>query len=149
MTVEENIWSVLEITEPNESKRLEMLEELLNEFSIQHIRQSPALALSGGERRRAEIARALATQPRLLLLDEPASFLDVRHQVGIYDIVRRMVADEDCGVLTVMHDLNLAARCDRLVLMDAGRVAAQGTPHEVLRRELREQYWQGRDRRVS
>jgi iron complex transport system ATP-binding protein len=87
--------------------------------------------LSSGERQRVVFARALAQQPRVLLLDEPASFLDVRHQVGLYDIVREL-ALEGCAVLTVLHDLNLAAEyCDRIYLLRAGRVEADGPTEKV------------------
>jgi iron complex transport system ATP-binding protein len=88
--------------------------------------------LSSGERQRVVFARALAQQPRALLLDEPASFLDVRHQVEIYDIVRRLATERECGVLTVMHDLNLAAEyCDRIYLIQNGSIEAEGPTEEV------------------
>lgn len=89
--------------------------------------------LSAGERQRVVFAKALAQQPRALLLDEPASFLDIRHQVELYDIVRSMAGEGGCTVLTVMHDLNLAAEyCDRIYLLCQGRVAAGGPTPEVL-----------------
>lgn len=92
----------------------------------------PIHELSSGERQRVVFARALAQQPRALLLDEPASFLDIRHQVELYDTVRRLVADSGCSVLTVLHDLNLAAEyCDRIYLLREGRVAARGQTEEV------------------
>jgi len=88
--------------------------------------------LSSGERQRVVFARALAQQPRALLLDEPASFLDIRHQVELYDVVREL-ADRGCTVLTVLHDINLAAEyCDRLYLLKHGRVEAGGLTGEVL-----------------
>ncbi|MBT5186731.1 MAG: LPS export ABC transporter ATP-binding protein, partial [Kordiimonadaceae bacterium] len=96
MTVEENIWSVLEICEQNPTNRSEKLENLLDEFSIQHIRQAQALALSGGERRRVEIARALASGPSYMLLDEPFAGID---PIAISDI-RNLVShlkDRDIG----------------------------------------------------
>ena len=90
------------------------------------------LELSSGERQRVVFARALAQQPRVLLLDEPASFLDVRHQVEMYDIVRGLVEERDCSVLTVLHDLNLAAEyCDRIYLLKEGRIEARGATEEV------------------
>jgi len=89
--------------------------------------------LSAGERQRVVFARALAQQPRTLLLDEPASFLDVRHQIEIFDIVRSRVDDAGRSALTVLHDLNLASQyCDRLYLVRAGRVVAAGPTEEVL-----------------
>ena len=89
--------------------------------------------LSSGERQRVVFARALAQQPRMLLLDEPASFLDIRHQVEVYDVVRALVAERSCSVLTVLHDLNLAAEyCDRIYLLREGRIEAAGPTAEVL-----------------
>jgi iron complex transport system ATP-binding protein len=87
----------------------------------------PIHGLSAGERQRVVFARALAQQPRLLLLDEPASFLDIRHQVELYDVVREEARAGGRTVLTVLHDLNLAAEyCDRVYLLHRGAVAASG-----------------------
>ena len=89
--------------------------------------------LSAGERQRIVFARALAQDPRVLLLDEPASFLDIRHQIELYDVVRELAADQRVAVLTVLHDLNLAAEyCDRIYLLRDGRIAAGGPTAEVL-----------------
>ena len=88
--------------------------------------------LSGGERQRVFVSRALAQQPRVLLLDEPTSNLDVFHQLKVFDLVRRLV-DEGLTAIAAIHDLNMAARyCDRLVLLFEGRVLAEGPPDEVL-----------------
>lgn len=88
--------------------------------------------LSSGERQRVVFARALCQEARFLLLDEPASFLDVRHQVGLYDVVRELVEERGCGAITVLHDLNLAAEyCDRIYLLRAGRVEVAGPTAEV------------------
>jgi iron complex transport system ATP-binding protein len=92
----------------------------------------PIHELSSGERQRVVFAKALAQQPRVLLLDEPASFLDIRHQVALYDVVRDLAANDGCAVLTVLHDLNLAAEyCDRICLLRDGRVVASGVTAEV------------------
>lgn len=93
----------------------------------------PIHELSSGERQRVVFARALAQQPRILLLDEPASFLDIRYQVELYDIVRDMAHTQGCAVLTALHELNLAAEyCDRVYLLSDGRIAADGAPAQAL-----------------
>ncbi len=97
----------------------------------------PAGELSGGERQRVVVARALAQEAPLLLLDEPTAHLDLGHQAGVLDLMRRRCREERRGVLAVVHDLTLAARyCDRLVLLSAGKVAAEGRPEEVLRSDV-------------
>jgi len=89
--------------------------------------------LSGGERQRVLIARALAQEPRLLLLDEPTANLDLQHQIGVLELVRDLVRQGQLGAVAAVHDLELAARfCDRLVLLHEGRVLADGTPERVL-----------------
>ena len=88
--------------------------------------------LSGGERQRVFVSRALAQQPRVLLLDEPTSNLDVLHQLKVFDLVRQLI-DDGLTAVAAIHDLNMAARyCDRLVLLKNGRVLAEGSPEEVL-----------------
>jgi iron complex transport system ATP-binding protein len=96
-------------------------------------------SLSGGEWQRVRLARALAQEPRILVLDEPTTSLDVRHEMELFELVRRLV-DGGLAGLVITHHINLAARfADRMILLSAGRVAAEGSPTEVLRREtLRE-----------
>jgi len=89
--------------------------------------------LSGGEKQRVILARALAQEPRLLFLDEPTAFLDLKHQAAVYRLTQRLCRDQGLTAVAVTHDLNLAAQfCDRLLLLYQGRVAASGTPEEVL-----------------
>lgn len=93
-------------------------------------------ALSGGERQRVLIARALTQEPRLLLLDEPTSFLDLKHQLAVYEVLTRLRSETGLTLLIASHDVNLAARhCARLVLLHGGTIFADGTPAEVLRPE--------------
>jgi iron complex transport system ATP-binding protein len=96
----------------------------------------PITALSGGERQRCMIARALAQQPQVLLLDEPTAHLDISYQIEILDLARRLTAEKGLATLVVLHDLNLASQyCDQLVLVAEGRVVAAGTPAEVVTEE--------------
>ena len=132
MTVEENIWSILEICENDSQKRVSKLENLLDEFAIQHIRQSPALSLSGGERRRVEIARALASGPLYMLLDEPFAGID---PIAIADI-RNLVShlkDRDIGVLITDHNVRETLDIiDRAYIIHDGQVLMSGTPNEIV-----------------
>jgi lipopolysaccharide export system ATP-binding protein len=127
LSVEDNILAVLEIVQPDRHKRRERLEELLSEFSITHLRRTPALALSGGERRRVEIARCLAADPKYLLLDEPFAGVDpiavgeIRHLV--HDLKSRGI-----GVLITDHNVRETLEIvDRAYILHAGRVLMSGT----------------------
>lgn len=114
------------------SRDLAIVREAMERTRTWHLRGRPVDELSGGERQRVLLARALAQDPRVLLLDEPTAHLDISYQVEMMDLVRGLVGE---GLTTVaaLHDLNLAAMyCDRLVLLDRGRIAAMGTPAEVL-----------------
>jgi iron complex transport system ATP-binding protein len=97
-----------------------------------HLARRPITELSGGERQRVILARALAQEPAILLLDEPAAFLDIRHEVEMYDLLRDLQRS-GITVVSVLHDLNLAAQyCERLLLLHEGRLARAGTPTEVI-----------------
>lgn len=117
-----------------ESQRdIEIAQEALKRCDVLELSNRSIDRLSAGERQRVVFARALTQEPEVLLLDEPASFLDIRNQVAIYDIVRETVEQRQVAVLTVMHDLNLAAEyCDRIYLLDEGKIVAGGPTREVL-----------------
>jgi iron complex transport system ATP-binding protein len=106
---------------------------MLTLTDIRHLAHQPITALSGGERQRVFIARALAQQPHILLLDEPNAHLDIAHQIEIFNIIRKLNRDSGLTVVSVSHDLNLAAAySDRVAMMVCGSIAAVGTPAEVL-----------------
>jgi lipopolysaccharide export system ATP-binding protein len=132
LSVEDNIRAVLELTEPDRGKRESVLRGLLDEFSISHLRRSPAVALSGGERRRVEIARALAANPQFMLLDEPFAGID---PIAIHDIrllVRQLTA-RGIGVLVTDHNVRETLELiDRALIIHEGKVLTEGTPHEIV-----------------
>lgn len=132
MNVEDNIYSILQIAEADEKKRREKLESLLEEFSITHIRKSHALSLSGGERRRVEIARALATNPSFILLDEPFAGVD---PIAVNDI-RKMVGhlkDRGIGVLITDHNVReTLSIVDRAYIVYDGMILTSGTKDEIV-----------------
>ena len=117
-----------------ESERdIEQARKALERCGAGDLADRPIQQLSAGERQRIVFAKALAQQPRALLLDEPASFMDIRYQVELYDIVREQAQQDGRTVLTVLHDLNLAAEyCDRIYLLKQGRIEAGGTTETVL-----------------
>ena len=149
LSVEDNISAILDISEPNRHKRRERLEELLSEFSIEHLRRAPALALSGGERRRVEIARALAANPKYLLLDEPFAGVD---PISVGDI-RLLVADlkkRGIGVLITDHNVRETLEIvDRAYILHEGRVLMSGTPDEVVHNENVRRVYLGDNFRIS
>lgn len=132
MTVENNIRAVLEVTDDNLARREARLEELLAEFSVSHLRRTPALALSGGERRRVEIARALASDPSFMLLDEPFAGID---PIAVDDI-RNLVAhlkDRGIGVLITDHNVRETLDIvDRAYILHDGAVLMEGAPSEIV-----------------
>jgi lipopolysaccharide export system ATP-binding protein len=132
MTVENNIRSVLEVVEPNRIKREQILNDLLAEFSIEHLRRIPALALSGGERRRCEIARALASHPHFILLDEPLAGIDPIAVADIRDLVSHL-KDRGIGVLITDHNVRETLDIiDRAYILHDGRVLMEGAPSEIV-----------------
>jgi len=132
LSVEDNIRAVLEVTEPVREKREAILEDLLAEFSITHLRQAPALALSGGERRRVEIARALASNPAFILLDEPLAGIDPIAVSDIRDLVAHLKL-RDIGVLITEHNVRETLEIiDRAYILHDGMVLMEGAPAEIV-----------------
>ncbi len=135
MTVEGNIRAVAEVVEPDKARQDALVEALLSEFSIAHLRRSPALALSGGERRRCEIARALASRPSFILLDEPLAGID---PIAVGEI-REMVShlkDRGLGVLITDHNVRETLDIiDRAYILHEGTVLFEGRPSEIVAHE--------------
>ena len=149
MTVEDNILSILEIAVRDKRKQRERLEELLSEFSIEHLRRASALALSGGERRRVEIARCLAAGPKYVLLDEPFAGVD---PIAVGEI-RHLVADlknRGIGVLITDHNVQETLQIvDRAYILHDGKVLMSGTTEEVIRDENVRRVYLGNSFRAS
>jgi lipopolysaccharide export system ATP-binding protein len=132
LTVEDNVRAVLELVEPDRSRREGELRDLLDEFSILHLRHSPAVALSGGERRRVEIARALATRPQFMLLDEPFAGIDPIAIGDIRQLVRQLT-DRGIGVLVTDHNVRETLELiDRALIIHEGAVLTEGSPDEIV-----------------
>jgi lipopolysaccharide export system ATP-binding protein len=146
LTVEQNIMAVLEVAEPDAQARRDRLEQLLGEFGLTHLRESAAMALSGGERRRCEIARALAADPSIVLLDEPFAGIDPISIADIRELVREL-KKRDIGVLITDHNVRETLDIvDRACIIYDGQVLFAGTPqalvadHEVRRLYLGESF---------
>ena len=149
LSVEDNILSILEIAEPDRIKRHERLDALLSDFSITHLRRAPALSLSGGERRRTEIARCLAAGPKYLLLDEPFAGVD---PIAVGDI-RSLVAhlkDRGIGVLITDHNVReTLGIVDRAYILHDGQVLMSGTTEEVVQDENVRRVYLGQHFRIG
>lgn len=149
MSVEDNILAILEIAEPKKHARQQKLEDLLSEFSIEHLRRAPALALSGGERRRVEIARCLAAGPKYVLLDEPFAGVD---PIAVGEI-RQLVAElknRGIGVLITDHNVQETLQIvDRAYILHDGKVLMSGTTQEVVADENVRRVYLGQGFRVS
>ena len=149
LSVENNILAILEIAEPDRTTRREKLEELLSEFSIEHLRRAPAMALSGGERRRVEIARCLAAGPKYVLLDEPFAGVD---PIAVGEI-RGLVHDlknRGIGVLITDHNVRETLEIvDRAYILHDGKVLMSGTTDEVVRDENVRRVYLGQSFRVN
>jgi lipopolysaccharide export system ATP-binding protein len=149
LSVEDNILAILEISVKERHKRRERLEELLSEFSIEHLRRAPSVSLSGGERRRVEIARCLAADPKYLLLDEPFAGVD---PIAVAEI-RGLVADlkgRGIGVLITDHNVRETLEIvDRAYILHDGTVLMSGTPDDVVSDENVRRVYLGRNFRIS
>ena len=133
--LEQNIMAVLELVEPDKKKRKEQLDSLLEEFTITRLRKSPSMALSGGERRRCEIARALASRPSFMLLDEPFAGIDPIAVGDIQQLVRHLT-ERGIGVLITDHNVReTLSLIDRAYIIYDGQVLTQGKPSEIIANE--------------
>ena len=148
LTVEENIRAVLEVVERDRRTREARLEELLEEFDIARLRRTPSIALSGGERRRCEIARALAGSPSFMLLDEPFAGIDPIAVGDIQQLVRHLTA-RGIGVLITDHNVReTLALTDRTYIIHSGRVLTEGRPEQIVGNEDVRRLYLGEDFRM-
>lgn len=145
-TVEENIWSVLETRKDlSKSEKKDKLEELISEFSIERIRKQKAYTLSGGERRRTEIARSLAIEPKFLLLDEPFAGIDPIAVADIKNVIR-LLAKRGIGVLITDHNVRDTLQItDRAIIINRGSVLLQGTKEEIIASPDAREIYLGKD----
>ncbi len=141
LTVEDNVMAVAELSEKNKARARQLTQELLAEFGVEHLARSPAIALSGGERRRVEIARALASSPSYILLDEPFAGID---PIAVGDIRALVTHLKDRGIGVLITDHNVRETLDiidRASIIHSGRVLMEGTPSEIVGdREVRRVY---------
>jgi len=145
MTVSENILSILELGKNSKKQNIERLEVLLQELSIVHIRNNAAITLSGGERRRVEIARCLATNPKFILLDEPFAGIDPIAVIDIQKIIKRL-ASMGIGVLITDHNVReTLGICNRAYIVNQGKIFASGKPKEIVANQEVKNIYLGKD----
>jgi len=145
MTVEQNIRAILEISTKDKSRIDGEVEKLLADLNIGHLRHNPALSLSGGERRRVEIARVLAMQPRFILLDEPFAGVDPIAVGDIRNIITHLT-DRGIGVLITDHNVRETLKsCDRAYILSDGAIIAEGSPAEIVAHEEARRVYLGED----
>jgi len=145
LSVEDNLMLAAEISIPNKQKRMEKIEELLQLFNIEPIRQRKGVSLSGGERRRAEIARALVSNPKFLLLDEPFAGVD---PIAVKDIQSIISSLKNIGIGVLITDHNVRETlqtCDRAYVMKAGSILASGTSEEIKNDAMVKEHYLGED----
>jgi lipopolysaccharide export system ATP-binding protein len=132
LSVADNLLAILETVEPSKALRMQRAEELLSEFRITHIAKSMGYALSGGERRRVEIARALATRPKFILLDEPFAGIDPLAVIDIQNIISELKAKK-IGILISDHNVReTLGVCDTAYILNCGELLEYGTPEEII-----------------
>lgn len=148
LSVRDNILAVLEVRQPIKEEREQQLETLLEELQIQHIRDNVGQSLSGGERRRVEIARALASQPSFILLDEPFAGVDPISILDIQKIIEHLI-ERNIGVLITDHNVReTLGICHRAYILNAGEIIAQGNPEQILNNQQVRDVYLGRDFRL-
>ncbi len=149
MTVAENIMAVLELQKQlSKAQRQQQLEQLLGELQIDHIRDSLGQSLSGGERRRAEIARALASRPSFILLDEPFAGVDPISVIDIQQIIKHLT-ERNIGVLITDHNVReTLGICHRAYILSSGKIIAEGAPEQILTNEQVREVYLGKDFRL-
>jgi lipopolysaccharide export system ATP-binding protein len=146
LTVEQNIFAILQLRKDLDNPaRKQMLETLLEDFQIEHLRDSDGISLSGGERRRVEIARALANQPDFILLDEPFAGVDPISVIDIQSIIREL-AERGIGVLITDHNVReTLGICNRAYVMGEGEILAEGNPLQILENKMVRKIYLGDD----
>ena len=146
LSVEQNIFAILQLRKDLDGpQRKKMLESLLEDFQIGHLRKNDGISLSGGERRRVEIARALANQPDFILLDEPFAGVDPISIIDIQSIIRQL-AERDIGVLITDHSVReTLGICDRAYVMGDGKILADGNPQQILENKMVRKIYLGDD----
>ena len=143
MNVEDNLLSIIEITEPEKNKQEIILQSLLNEFDINHVRKSKSIVLSGGERRRLEIARTLASNPKYLLLDEPLTGIDPVSIEEIKIIIKKL-KEKNIGILITDHNVRETLKIvDRVYIVNEGAIYFEGTPNDAVNNEKIKKFYLG------
>ena len=145
MTVSQNILSIIELNEKSKSKQNNKLNELLDELNIQHIKNHRAISLSGGERRRVEIARCLATDPKFILLDEPFAGIDPIAVIDIQNIITQLTY-KNIGVLITDHNVReTLGICDRAYIVNQGEIFASGVPRDIVANQKVKEIYLGKN----
>ena len=143
MNVEDNLMSIIEIIEEDKIKHTSILENLLNEFDIHHVRKSKSIVLSGGERRRLEIARTLASDPKYLLLDEPLTGIDPVSIEEIKIIIKKL-KNKNIGILITDHNVRETLKIvDKVYIVNEGAIFYEGSPHEAIHNEKIKKFYLG------